>query len=169
MPYSWDNPLSPTERDDHAGILPFEEFEAIRNEDLSDPTPPNSDSQGTHQILTSKAVSIPIAASGSSEAIDDSDNDDDDDDDDGGDGGVEVPTILGPIRDASVLGARGKIAAVLKVLVTDLEKKEETKAGVKRSFAEFHRDSANSISDLIDTARYECWTYKGLARGFKSE
>ncbi|KAH7379662.1 hypothetical protein BKA64DRAFT_231571 [Cadophora sp. MPI-SDFR-AT-0126] len=195
MPRSWDTPLSPTEQDDDTGIIPFKEFEDIREEvaypdlsshvpnddinelsawdtllaaaplpesvevaqssngkDPSGPTPPNSDSQGPHQILISKAVPIPIAASG-----------------DGGNSGVEVPTILGPIRDASVLIARGKIAAVLKVLVAELEEKEETKAGVKRSFTEFHRDSSDCISDLVDTAQYEYWIYKGLARSFKSK
>lgn len=67
-------------------------------------------------------MSIPIAASGSSKAIDDNNNDDSGDNSD-----------------------KGKIAAVLKVLVAELEQKKETKAGVKRSFAEFHRNSADYI------------------------
>ncbi|KAL5324990.1 hypothetical protein ACEPPN_006112 [Leptodophora sp. 'Broadleaf-Isolate-01'] len=176
--------------------------------DLSDAAPPASE-QGTQQMLTPKAATISIAASGSSEAgsssspivINDSrpiivldDSDDDEGGDDGGHGGGhgggvgdgigdgiggeigsgiggsdEVPTIVGPIRDSSVLVARGKIVAVLKVLTAKLKEKEEPKSGVKRLFAKFHRDSADSISDLINAVRYEGWMYKGLAYGFKSE
>ncbi|KAL5325389.1 hypothetical protein ACEPPN_006514 [Leptodophora sp. 'Broadleaf-Isolate-01'] len=248
MPCSWEVPLSPIEKDNHAGIIPFQDivpFQGIREEadnvvypdlfyqllddddnandrsvmdtllavevseyakatqlyhrkDLSDAAPPVSE-QGTQQMLSPKAGTISIAASGSSEAgsssspiivLDDSDDGGDNNGHGGGIGGGvgdgigdgigggigsgiggsdEVPTIVGPIRDSSVLVARGKLVAVLKVLTAELKEKEEPKSGVKRSFAEFHRDSADSISDLIDAVCYEGWMYKGLAYGFKPE
>ncbi|KAH6714057.1 hypothetical protein BKA61DRAFT_656589 [Leptodontidium sp. MPI-SDFR-AT-0119] len=143
--------------------------------DLSDAAPPVS-KQGTQQMLTPKAATISIATSGRSEAgsssspivIGDSkpiividDGDDDDGRIGGGIGGGigsgigsgigGVPIIAGPVRDSTVLAARGKIVAVLKVLATELKEKEEPKSGVKRSFAEFHRDSADSISDLVES------------------
>ncbi|KAH7378546.1 hypothetical protein BKA64DRAFT_687406 [Cadophora sp. MPI-SDFR-AT-0126] len=71
------------------------------------------------------------------------------------------------IRASSVMAARGKMEAVVKVLAAQLTEKHD--ATLKRSFAEFHRDSVNSITELIHSAQFEFCMYKGLVQAFKSE
>ncbi|PVH75928.1 hypothetical protein DL98DRAFT_518299 [Cadophora sp. DSE1049] len=71
------------------------------------------------------------------------------------------------IQNTTVLVARGRIAAHVKVLLNQLG--EKPSRGSKRSFVEFHQDSAHSITDLTKAIYDECQIYKRLAQGCESE
>ncbi|PVH72549.1 hypothetical protein DL98DRAFT_520451 [Cadophora sp. DSE1049] len=71
------------------------------------------------------------------------------------------------IQNTTVLVARGRIAAHVKVLLNQLG--EKPTRGSKRSFVEFHQDSAHSITDLTKAIYDECQIYKRLAQDCKSE